>query len=197
MNEAPFQTPQDEQGAALLPLSEALAASLLGKGWSLATAESCTGGMIASSCTDIAGSSLWFERGFVTYSNASKHELLGVDWALIERHGAVSEEVARAMVLGALRHSRAQVALAVTGVAGPQGGSVDKPVGCVWFAWGVPSLSGPSLGGESAWIKSERCDFLGDRKAVRLATTAHALKTLTALIDSPSGRSINSAAVDI
>jgi len=185
MNEALLHASQSVQGEPTLTLSETLAASLLGKGWCLATAESCTGGMIASSCTDIAGSSLWFERGFVTYSNASKHELLGVDWALIERHGAVSEEVARAMALGALRHSRAQVALAVTGVAGPGGGSEDKPVGCVWFAWGLPSPSGPSLGGESAWIKSERCDFPGDRKHVRQATTAHALKSLIEMIDAP------------
>ncbi len=185
MNEAQKQSSSDVQGDTLLALSEKLASSLLSKGWCLATAESCTGGMIASSCTDIAGSSLWFERGFVSYSNASKHELLGVDWALIERYGAVSEEVARAMVLGALRHSRAQVAVAVTGVAGPAGGSLEKPVGCVWFAWGVPSPSGPSLGGESAWVKSERFDFSGDRKSVRLATTAQALKTLIEMIDAP------------
>ena len=148
----------------------------------MATAESCTGGMIAAFCTDLSGSSQWFERGFVSYSNASKHELLGVDSALIERHGAVSEEVARAMALGALRHSRAQVALAVTGVAGPTGGSLDKPIGCVWFAWGVPGSSGPSMGAESAWIKSQRRDFVGGRGDVRKATLMHALQTLIELI---------------
>ena len=163
-------------------LNDQLAKRLLAKGWSLATAESCTGGMIAAFCTDLSGSSQWFERGFVSYSNASKTELLGVDASLIERHGAVSEEVARAMALGALRHSRAQVALAVTGVAGPTGGSVDKPVGCVWFAWGVPGSSGPSMGAESAWIKSERRDFVGNRAQVRQATLTHALQTVIELI---------------
>ena len=164
------------------PMDDLLAKRLLAKGWSLATAESCTGGMIAAFCTELSGSSQWFERGFVSYSNASKHELLGVDWALIERHGAVSEEVARAMALGALRHSRAQVALAVTGVAGPTGGSMDKPVGCVWFAWGVPGSSGPSMGAESAWLKSERRDFVGDRSEIRKATVLHAVQTLIELI---------------
>ena len=163
-------------------LNDQLAKRLLAKGWSLATAESCTGGMIAAFCTDLSGSSQWFERGFVSYSNASKTELLGVDASLIERHGAVSEEVARAMALGALRHSRAQVALAVTGVAGPTGGSVDKPVGCVWFAWGVPGSSGPSMGAQSAWIKSERRDFVGNRAQVRQATLTHALQTVIELI---------------
>lgn len=162
--------------------AQELAAKLLDKGWSLVSAESCTGGMISSACTDLEGSSQWFERGFVTYSNAAKHELLGVDWALIDRHGAVSEEVARAMALGALRHSRAQVALAVTGVAGPTGGSPSKPVGTVWFAWGVPGSSGPSMGAESAWIKTERCQFEGDRAQVRAQATLHALKTMAELI---------------
>ncbi|WP_230681462.1 CinA family protein, partial [Paracidovorax cattleyae] len=103
----------------------------------MATAESCTGGMIAGACTDLAGSSQWFERGFVTYSNTAKTELLGVPAALIDTHGAVSEPVARAMAEGALRHSRAHAALSVTGVAGPGGGSVAKPVGTVWFGWHV------------------------------------------------------------
>ncbi len=157
-------------------------AKLLDKGWSLVSAESCTGGKIAATCTDLAGSSQWFERGFVTYSNASKQELLGVDSVLIERHGAVSEEVARAMALGALRHSRAQVSVAVTGIAGPTGGSPEKPVGTVWLAWGVPGSSGPSMGAESAWIKTERCHFEGDRAQVRDQATRYALKTLAELI---------------
>ena len=97
----------------------------------LTTAESCTGGMIAAACTDLAGSSAWFERGFVSYSNAAKTELLGVSAALIAEHGAVSEPVVRAMAQGALQHSRAQVAVAVTGIAGPGGGSAGKPVGSV------------------------------------------------------------------
>ena len=109
-------TPAEAQTARLV---ETLAAQLLARGWMLATAESCTGGLIAAACTDLAGSSTWFERGFVTYSNAAKTQMLGVDAALIAEHGAVSEPVARAMAQGALQHAHAQVALAVTGVAGP------------------------------------------------------------------------------
>ena len=111
-----------------------LARELKARSLMMATAESCTGGLIAGACTDLSGSSDWFERGFVTYSNAAKHELLGVPVALIEQHGAVSEPVARAMASGALAHSPSQLAVAVTGVAGPTGGSADKPVGTVWFA---------------------------------------------------------------
>ena len=148
-----------------------LARLLLHKGWFLATAESCTGGLIAATCTDLAGSSNWFERGFVSYSNAAKCELLGVDPALIERQGAVSEPVVRAMASGALAHSQAQVAIAVTGVAGPGGGSPDKPVGTVWLAWATP------LG-----VTSEVQHFAGDRAAVRQATVQHALARLTELI---------------
>jgi nicotinamide-nucleotide amidase len=146
----------------------ALVADLMLKNqWMLATTESCTGGMIAAACTDLAGSSAWFERGFVTYSNAAKTEMLGVDPRLIEQHGAVSEEVVRAMVQGAIAHSRAQVAVAVTGVAGPTGGSADKPVGTVWFGWATP-----------AGITSEVRHFAGDRAAVREATVRHALEGL-------------------
>jgi nicotinamide-nucleotide amidase len=144
-----------------------LARLLLQKGWFLTTAESCTGGLIAAACTDLAGSSNWFERGFVSYSNAAKSELLGVDAALIERHGAVSEPVVRAMAVGALAHAHAQVAIAVTGVAGPGGGSPEKPVGTVWLAWATP-----------AGLTSELRHFSGDRAAVRQATVQHALARL-------------------
>lgn len=133
----------------------------------LATAESCTGGMIAAACTDLPGSSQWFERGFVTYSNAAKTQMLGVPAALIEQEGAVSEAVARAMADGALAHSQAQVSLAVTGVAGPTGGSEAKPVGTVWFAWCV--------GGAT---HSEVQHFAGDRAAIRAATVRYALQRL-------------------
>jgi len=139
--------------------------------WLLASAESCTGGLIAATCTDLAGSSAWFERGFVTYSNAAKTELLGVDAALIERCGAVSQEVVRAMVQGALAHSRAQVAIAVTGVAGPSGGSAAKPVGTVWFGWATPN-----------GVHCEVQLFAGDRATVRQAAVAHALHRLTELL---------------
>ncbi|KAF1044703.1 CinA family protein [Xylophilus sp.] len=144
-----------------------LADRLRARGAMLATAESCTGGLIAAACTALAGSSDWFERGFVTYSNAAKTELLGVDAALIAAHGAVSEPVARAMAAGAVRHSRAQAAVAVTGVAGPGGGSADKPVGTVWFGWQIDGR-----------LRAERRRFDGDRAAVRAATVVHALRTL-------------------
>ena len=137
----------------------------------LATAESCTGGLIAAACTELSGSSAWFDRGFVTYSNAAKTELLGVDPQLIETHGAVSEAVARAMVLGALGRSAAHVAVAVTGVAGPTGGSADKPVGTVWFGLAVPGQ-----------VITERCLFPGDRAAVRAATVQHGLQRLLQLL---------------
>ena len=139
--------------------------------WRLTTAESCTGGMIAAACTDLPGSSAWFDRGFVTYSNEAKVEMLGVDASLIAQHGAVSEAVARAMAQGALQHSRAQVALSVTGVAGPAGGSTGKPVGTVWFAWATP------LG-----LVSETQCFAGDRTAVRQATVQKSLHRLVALL---------------
>ena len=144
---------------------------MLKKGWLLATAESCTGGMISAACTDLAGSSNWFERGFVTYSNAAKTELLGVDAALIVAHGAVSEEVVQAMAAGAIARSRGQVAVAVTGVAGPTGGSRAKPVGTVWFGF--------MLDGR---LSSEVQHFDGDRAAVRLATVQHALQRLVQLL---------------
>ena len=161
----------------LAPVSIGLMADLmLKKGLFLATAESCTGGMIAAACTDLAGSSTWFERGFVTYSNAAKTDMLGVDAALIAQHGAVSEPVARAMAFGAIRHSRAQVSVAVTGVAGPTGGSIDKPVGTVWFGW--------SIGGS---LRSEMMCFSGDRATIRLATVNHAVSRLLGLLDEAPG----------
>jgi nicotinamide-nucleotide amidase len=153
-------------------LSGLVADLLLKRQWMLATAESCTGGMIAAACTDLTGSSAWFERGFVTYSNAAKTELLGVDAALITKHGAVSEPVVRAMVLGALARSHAQVALAVTGVAGPSGGSPDKPVGTVWLGWATPDNK----------LVTEKCHFGGDRQTVRSATVHHALVKLAAML---------------
>ncbi|QKO23975.1 CinA family protein [Rhodoferax sp. BAB1] len=137
----------------------------------LVTAESCTGGLIAGACTDLSGSSNWFERGFVSYSNTAKNELLGVETALLKQHGAVSEEVARAMAAGALARSRAQVAVAVTGVAGPTGGTPDKPVGLVWFGFALPGQ-----------VLTEKMNFPGDRAAVRAATVTHALQRLNELL---------------
>ena len=144
-----------------------LAHALIARGWCLATAESCTGGLVSAACTELSGSSEWFERGFVTYSNAAKTEMLGVPAALIEAHGAVSEPVARAMAEGAVHHSSAQVALSITGVAGPNGGSADKPVGTVCFAWATPT-----------GVFSERLHLNGDRAAVRQAAAEHALRGL-------------------
>lgn len=149
------------------PLVERLAQALTARGWMMATAESCTGGRIAGACTDRAGSSDWFERGFVTYSNAAKTELLGVPVELITTHGAVSEPVARAMAAGARAHAPVQVSVAVTGVAGPGGGSAAKPVGTVWFGWATPQ-----------GVETECVRFDGDRAAVRQATVAHALAGL-------------------
>jgi nicotinamide-nucleotide amidase len=151
------------------PLVEQLATALKARGQMMATAESCTGGLIAAACTDISGSSDWFERGFVTYSNAAKRELLGVPDAVIEAHGAVSEPVARAMATGAVVNAHAHWSVAVTGVAGPTGGSAEKPVGTVWFGWATPQ-----------GVFTEHRRFDGDRAAVRQATVAHALAGLLA-----------------
>jgi nicotinamide-nucleotide amidase len=150
--------------AALAKTVAGLSEKLLRRRLSLATAESCTGGWIAKCCTDRAGSSAWFERGFVTYSNAAKHDLLGVDAQVLEQAGAVSEIVARQMAAGAVSRSGADVSVAVTGIAGPDGGSADKPVGTVWFGW---SLKGA--------VSTDCRVFDGDRDSVRRQAVAHAL----------------------
>jgi nicotinamide-nucleotide amidase len=150
-----------------LTLATALGEAALAKRVMITTAESCTGGLVAGAITAVAGSSDWFERGFVTYSNAAKVEQLSVPTEAIERFGAVSEEVACAMALGALKASRAQWAVAVTGIAGPTGGSTEKPVGTVCFAWAGPGATG-----------SERWLLRGDRAAVRQASVAIALRGL-------------------
>lgn len=137
----------------------------------LVTAESCTGGMVAAAITDIAGSSGWFERGFVTYSNQSKTEMVGVPAALIDQYGAVSKAVAGAMAEGALRHSRADIALAITGIAGPGGGSEDRPVGTVSFAWS-----------SGAHTINKTLHLQGGRRQVRLLATAYALRGVLTLI---------------
>ena len=150
------------------PLVLALAQALRERGLKVATSESCTGGLIAAACTAVAGSSDWFERGFVTYSNDAKTESLGVDAQLIAAHGAVSREVALAMTEGALAHSKAQLAVAVTGIAGPGGGSKAKPVGTVWLAIACV--------GEGA--QAELLQLAGDRAAIREQTVQHALQRL-------------------
>lgn len=162
--------------AELQDLVTELATRLRARGWTLASAESCTGGLIAAACTELSGSSDWFDRGFVTYSNAAKTDSLGVPAALIDAHGAVSEPVARAMAVGAVAQSAVQsavrCALAVTGVAGPTGGSADKPVGTVWFGWCTP-----------AGVATEHRRFDGDRAAVRAQAVRHALAGLLQRLD--------------
>lgn len=154
-----------------------LGATLLERGLRLTLAESCTGGWIAKVVTDIPGSSAWFERGFVTYSNAAKAELLGVRPQTLDAHGAVSEPVVLEMAAGALAHSRAQVAVAVSGIAGPAGGSADKPVGTVWFAWSIPDAR--------PW--TERLQFAGDRGEVRHQAVRVALEVLLERLARPAG----------
>lgn len=139
----------------------------------LATAESCTGGWVAKLMTDIPGSSAWFDRGFVTYSNDAKHEMLGVSKQTLTEQGAVSEAVVREMVSGALKHSKASLALSVSGIAGPGGGSPDKPVGTVWFAWGRK---------EGDIISQRKC-FAGDRDEVRRQAVFTALNKVLSFLD--------------
>ncbi|AGA33122.1 CinA domain protein [Thioalkalivibrio nitratireducens DSM 14787] len=153
---------------AVTEVASALARQLQARGLRLCTAESCTGGGIAAALTDLAGSSAWFECGWVTYSNASKMQLLGVDPELLERWGAVSESVAAAMCAGALERSAADVAVSVTGIAGPGGGTPEKPVGLVWFGW-------MRRGGEP---RTGSRVFPGDRATVRDAAAVWALRQL-------------------
>ena len=152
-------------------LARKIGEALKARGLTLATAESCTGGWAAMALTAIPGSSDWFERGYVTYSNAAKREDLGVAEETLRRHGAVSEEVAREMAAGALERARTQVALAITGVAGPSGGTKDKPVGLVCFAWALGSK-----------ITSQTRRFAGDRESVRRQSVLHALEGVLELL---------------
>jgi len=159
--------------SALYRLAERTGQALSARRRLLVLAESCTGGWIAKVLTDVPGSSGWFERGFVTYSNAAKVELLAVPQAVLDAHGAVSRETVNAMAAGALAHSRAEVALAVSGIAGPAGGSPDKPVGTVWLAWAIR--------GSSSYSCCYR--FQGDREAVRRQAVVAALEGLLERLD--------------
>lgn len=154
-----------------LELSAALGELLLPSGRMVATAESCTGGMVAGAITDIAGSSNWFDRGFVTYSNQAKMEMLGVSAATLSAHGAVSEATVREMARGAVERSAACLSVAISGVAGPGGGSAERPVGLVWFAW---AESGDG-------VQVARHLFDGDRVTVRKQATETALEGLLAM----------------
>ena len=147
-------------------LASKLGALLQGNGQTLCTAESCTGGWVAQCLTAIPGSSRWFDRGFVTYSNAAKQEMLGVSATTLETQGAVSEATAAEMALGALRHSQSDWSLAITGIAGPDGGNADKPVGTVFFAWA----------GTDGQLATARRNFSGTREDIRAQSVAFALK---------------------
>ena len=150
----------------------ALGDALRRRGWHLASAESCTGGLIAAACTAVAGSSDWFERGFVSYSNAAKSEMLGVEAGLIAAHGAVSEAVVRAMAEGAVRRAGVDLGVAVTGIAGPGGATPGKPVGTVWLGLAWRDAAG------SVQVQAERLQWAGDRAAVREQTVRLALRRL-------------------
>ncbi|WNP36704.1 nicotinamide-nucleotide amidase [Enterobacter kobei] len=152
----------------LMHLSERIGQALNARGATVTTAESCTGGWVAKVITDIAGSSAWFERGFVTYSNEAKSQMIGVKPATLEQHGAVSEPVVVEMAIGAIKAARADYAISISGIAGPDGGTASKPVGTVWF--GFASATGEGI---------TRCEcFSGDRENVRRQATAYALQTL-------------------
>ena len=153
-------------------LAKQVGAALRARGMTLVTAESCTGGGIAQTVTKVSGSSGWFDRGFVTYSNISKEEMLGISPDTLERHGAVSEATVREMAAGALQFSRAQVAVAVSGVAGPTGGTKEKPVGTVWFAWAVGRA-----------VQTACHHFPGDRDAVRTKSARVALQGVLNLLN--------------
>ncbi|MCT7306193.1 MULTISPECIES: CinA family protein [Ralstonia] len=161
------------ESRALAQLAELVADTLNKRSLMMASAESCTGGLVAAAITDVSGSSAWFERGFVVYSNEAKSQMLGVPAALIREHGAVSEPVALAMAEGAVLNSRAQVAVSITGVAGPTGGTPDKPVGMVCFGWS-----------NRLQTRVETRHFKGDRKQVRLQAAEHALRGLLDFLDS-------------
>lgn len=156
-------------------LAHELAEQLRTKNLKITLAESCTGGLLAAQLTDLSHASQWFDRGFVTYSNEAKTELIGVSPTLIENHGAVSEEVAQAMARGALANSRAQVSIAITGIAGPGGGTANKPVGMVCFAWGIAHKGLIN-------IHSKTKQFSGDRQMVREQACVFALQELLRLL---------------
>ena len=156
----------------LQQLAVQLSDKLLARGWMVATAESCTGGWVAQLLTSLPGSSAWYERGFITYANAAKTEMLGVPVATLETFGAVSEETACAMATGALVHSHAQASLAITGIAGPGGGTPQKPVGMVCYGWAFTDGT----------VISSNCRLSGDREEIRSRAAAAALRGLIDLI---------------
>jgi nicotinamide-nucleotide amidase len=159
-----------------LDSTQTLASMLIARNWKIVLAESCTGGLVCATLTDIAGSSQWFERGYITYSNEAKTECLGVAAELIESFGAVSEQVANAMASGAMKASGANVSVSITGIAGPSGGSAEKPVGTVCFGWAIQSSSTESR------VICKTMHFDGDRSSVREQAKNYALAELIALL---------------
>ena len=167
--------------SSITSLTQQLAQTLLAKGFKIALAESCTGGLLAAHLTSLAGSSDWFERGFITYSNQAKEESIGVPKEVIERYGAVSEEVAKAMAEGVLNHSLAQISAAITGIAGPGGGSANKPVGMVCFAWGIQV-------DDQIQTRSQTKQFSGDRQSIREQACVYAIESLLAQLTASESR---------
>lgn len=161
----------------LILIVKQLSSLLIKNNKQLTVAESCTGGWVAKALTDLAGSSVWFERGFVTYSNLAKHEMLGVSELTLQNYGAVSQQTVNEMAIGALKSSHADFSLSISGIAGPEGGSVEKPVGLVWFSWAEQKNNTQNI------LASEQHVFQGDRDAVRQQAVAYALNKLIVLIE--------------
>lgn len=162
-----------ENDQTLLTLAQNVGTALSERGFLLTSAESCTGGWIGQAVTSVAGSSGWYDRGFITYSNQAKQQMLGVQATTLAQHGAVSEQTAQEMALGALKMSEAQIAVAVTGIAGPDGGSKEKPVGMVCFGWAV----------RNGLTRSQTCFFSGDRAAIRRQAVVTALSGMLDLMN--------------
>ena len=157
--------------------AKTLAQLLLARGWKLALAESCTGGLVCATLTELSGSSEWFERGYITYSNQAKTECLGVPGELIESHGAVSEPVAKAMAQGVQRNAGANIGVSITGIAGPSGGTAEKPVGTVCFGWTIQNAAGENVTACQTKL------FSGDRQVIRQQATEYALVGLLQLLN--------------
>jgi len=157
--------------------AQILAQLLLARGWKVALAESCTGGLVSATLTELSGSSEWFERGYITYSNQAKTECLGVPVELIDSHGAVSEPVAKAMAQGAQRNAGANIGVSITGIAGPAGGTAEKPVGTVCFGWTTPNARGEHV------TTCQTKLFSGDRQLIRQQAAEHALVGLLQLLN--------------
>jgi nicotinamide-nucleotide amidase len=161
----------------LIDTVKTLAEILLAKNWKMAAAESCTGGLVCANLTQLSGSSEWFERGYITYSNQAKEECLGVGADVLDAYGAVSEQVAKAMAQGALQNAGVNAALSITGIAGPSGGSKEKPVGTVCFGWAIQNDAGENR------VLTKTMYFAGDRQSIREQSCLYALNELAKLLE--------------